>query len=225
MKNLVLLNETDICDYDILHEDAVGMGQKQICVRGPYFMYDKKNINNRIYPRRILESQIQDFVENKVKKNLATACGELEHSQETFVDSRKAAHRIVELVEDSASNCWIGKSIILTGTPNGDILAALLRHKTRMGMSSRGVGKLNEANSGVVDFYKLVTVDAVSEPSINKHLDAINESKQYMIDSHGIIVEMAYHSFDKKLEHLTSKDTEPLAAAVREFMQSINKKG
>ena len=64
----------------------------------------------------------------------------------------------------------MGEGVILN-TPHGKILKALINDGVRVGISSRGVGngKVNEEGILVIgESYKLITFDAVADPSTSQ---------------------------------------------------------
>jgi hypothetical protein len=166
-----------------------------------------------------MESCVESFRKNMILTNRAV--GELNHPTGVTIDYNNVCHRIVNMTQDR--NIWIGESIILTGTPKGDLIAALLYHGTKIGMSTRGVGEINEMN--IIDKeYKIITVDLVSDPSIGCFVDTLNESKNYMIDKYGDIVEMAINNFEHKMANISMNDSERarlMVEALRTFINSI----
>lgn len=220
-----LICESDFNEYDIITESTKDGKGREIKIRGPFMCAEKTNANGRVYPKEVLKPQADKFLSEMV--HTGRALGELEHPEYAHINPAESAIRITNLEE--SGNTWIGEAIVLCsdhargiiGTPKGDILASLLQHGTRMGVSSRGVGNLDEGKSKVID-YTLVTLDVVGQPSIGMYIDGILESKEYIIDAKGIIAEAAYNEIEKKLANTprTHKD-EILAKAVRDFMKQI----
>lgn len=205
---LKLINEFDCRDYDIITE-SIDNNRKQYKLRGPYFIANEENENGRYYPYEVLKPEIDAFIQNKVKKNLATCCGELEHPDYAYVNLQKVCHQITDLHETQSgkSTVWIGESKILHGTVNGDILTILLDQGLKVGLSSRGVGQMENNNSkrGPIKKYKLITVDCVSDPSIGRFADGILESKDFLLDTHGVILERSFAQLEENLEVLPKK--------------------
>ena len=220
---LFLITEDIYQDFEIVKEAVQGAtGCKNAIkykIRGPYFLCEEKNANNRIYPKSIVAPEIQKYINEKV--NTHSSLGELNHSETFDVDPNRACHMVTSLKEDG--NYYLGESEILTGHPCGDILASFINHGCRFGVSSRSAGKLNESR-GIVEKMFLSCWDAVLNPSISRYVDGILESKQFMIDAHGIIVESAYNKFDKMLEKLPNTVDAKKAVlenAVDKFLKSI----
>jgi hypothetical protein len=179
MIELQLLREfRDYKDLEIVKEDFDG--QKKLYITGPFLQGNIKNRNERIYPTDMLESSIKKYVETKVRHN--RALGELNHPPGIEINLNNVSHRIVELKMVESNG--VGKALILD-TPKGQIARALIEGGCNIGVSTRGLGKLDENKQGVklVSEFDLVTVDIVAEPSApDAYVKAINEGLKYYID-------------------------------------------
>jgi hypothetical protein len=136
---------------------------------------DEKNQNGRIYPKTILEREIENY-EKAVKER--RAIGQLDHSDKSIVELKDAALLVTEIWWENNN---VKGLVEVLNTPCGDILRKLLESGVRVGMSSRGVGEVKEGKDGsqiVEDDFALIAFDAVGEPStINAWL---NESKNIL---------------------------------------------
>ena len=229
MNNLKLIIENEFRDYDVIVEQENPQSPKFMKITGPYIVAEEKNANGRIYKQNIMESAVEDYIDEYIKSG--RAMGELNHPTHTEIDQKEVCHRVVDLKQDG--NVWTGTSIVLCssedgkikGTPNGDILASILQHGGKPGMSTRGVGNITE--SGIVDEYKLITIDAVSNPSgPGCYVDGILEAKSFMIDNHGDIVETAYNKLETKLEKMPNSNIvtikeDYMVNIIKEFIKSI----
>lgn len=116
----------------------------------------------------------------------------------------------------------MGESKVLTGTPNGDLLGGLLENGVKVGMSTRGVGNVID---GRVDEYKLVAVDVVSSPSApGAYVNGILESKNFMVNEYGEIMECAYDQLEKALEILPKDSIAKrhlFATAISQFLNEL----
>jgi hypothetical protein len=122
-----------------------------------------KNRNGRVYPEGVLRKEIEEYNSNMVKQN--RALGELDHSDSNVVNLKNVSHNIVNIY-------WKGDDVmgdieILDGDefPAGRIAAGLLRRGIPVGISSRGMGSVQESLDGTVvvnDDFKLLTFDLVS---------------------------------------------------------------
>lgn len=220
---LKLICETDFNDYEVINESV--NGTHQLKLKGPYIQADIKNANGRVYPKELLKPEVDKFISTMV--NTGRAFGELEHPTEEFINPDRAAVRITNLKEEG--NVWIGESIVLgsdpsrgvVGTPCGIILQSIIQHGGKVGFSTRGVGKINEAGD-LVEEYALTTIDVVCNPSIGLFCDGIFESKNFIINSRGDIAQVAYDKLENNLKTLPVKGkNEYIEEAVRKFLRSV----
>jgi len=123
---------------------------------------DSKNRNGRIYERSILENAVNRYVNEQVLTGRAV--GELNHPEGPSINLDKVSHKITELRFEG--NNVIGKASILN-TPMGNIVSGLLEGGVKLGVSSRGMGSLEQRNGTmyVKDDFMLATVDIVQDPS------------------------------------------------------------
>jgi len=227
MKPLKLIIEEDFHDFDLIIEQRNPNEPKFIRVKGPYLVANKKNANERLYKKHILEKAVEDFTDKMIKSG--RALGELNHPAHTNIDPKQVCHRIESLKWDN-DKC-IGESLVLAssadgkikGTPNGDILASILQHGGKPGMSSRGVGEIGKG--GVIDKeYALCTIDCVTDPSgPGCFVDGILESKSFMVNTHGEIIECAYDIYENSLSDLPKHDKDKyIYECFTDFIKNIN---
>lgn len=137
-------------------------GGKRHFIEGVFMQSEAKNRNGRVYPKAIMEKAVDRYVTEQVKTGRAV--GELNHPEGPTINLDKVSHIIEGL--DWKGNDVVGKARILE-TPMGNIVKGLLEGGVRLGVSTRGMGSLEEKN-GVMyvkdDFY-LSTVDIVQDPS------------------------------------------------------------
>lgn len=141
--------------------ESVG-GKKNSFIEGVYMQADKPNRNKRIYPKNILEGAVSKYVTEQVSKGRAV--GELNHPEGPTINLDKVSHRITELRWDGSN--VIGKALILD-TPMGKIVKGLMEGGVQLGVSSRGMGSLEQKDgiSVVKSDFILATVDIVQDPS------------------------------------------------------------
>lgn len=121
-----------------------------------------KNKNGRIYTREILARELeryQKFIQER------SAMGELDHVDQTIVSLQKTSHLITEAH-------WDGDDVrgtveVLSGTEQGKNLEALVNSRVKIGISSRGVGSVQEINNNTIvqSDFTLICWDVVSDPS------------------------------------------------------------
>jgi len=137
-------------------------GSKKYVIEGVFAQADKKNRNGRIYPRPIMEKAVGKYVSDQVSKKRAV--GELNHPEGPTVNLDKVSHLITELKLEN--NDVVGKAQVLE-TPMGKIVEGLLEGGVQLGVSTRGMGSLEQKNGAmyVKDDFILSTVDIVQDPS------------------------------------------------------------
>tara|TARA_Y100001963_G_scaffold143294_1_gene214008 strand:+ start:434 stop:1060 length:627 start_codon:yes stop_codon:yes gene_type:complete len=146
-----------------LAEEAIKKN-KPLIVSGVIQRAEAKNQNERVYPRGVLEREIENYIEGPIKEK--RAMGELDHPESSVINLQNVSHNITK--------CWwdgddvMGEFEILN-TPAGNILKALFAAGLTIGVSSRGMGSveenLNEGTLEVQDDFELLCWDFVSTPS------------------------------------------------------------
>jgi len=137
-------------------------GEKNYVIEGIFIQTESKNRNGRIYPKPIMEKAVNAYVESQVSKKRAV--GELNHPEGPTVNLDKVSHLITDLRFEG--NDVVGKAQILD-TPMGKIVKGLLDGGVQLGVSTRGMGSLEQRNGAmyVKDDFILNTVDIVQDPS------------------------------------------------------------
>lgn len=156
-----LITEYTESDIEFVSE-ATNNGVKKYAIEGVFAQADSKNRNGRVYPKAIMESAVAKYVNEQVKTGRAV--GELNHPEGPTVNLDKVSHRITDLRMEG--NNVVGKASILD-TPNGQIVKGLLEGGVRLGVSTRGMGSLENRNgvNYVKEDFMLSTVDIVQDPS------------------------------------------------------------
>jgi hypothetical protein len=145
---------------------------------------DTKNGNGRVYPREILEREVQKYIDGPVKQN--NAMGELDHPEASIINLSNVSHNIKKVWWDG--NDLMGQ-LELLNTPSGKIAQEIVLAGIPLGISSRGMGSVKQLGETVEvqDDFELVAWDLVSVPStpgaymqpVGK-LGTMNEGKQYI---------------------------------------------
>jgi len=133
-----------------------------------------KNHNGRIYEQKILEREIKKYINGPVREK--RALGELDHPDSSVINLNNVSHNIVEVT--MKGNDVHGVVEILT-TPAGNILKELFRCGVTVGISSRGMGSVEENSDGVLmvqEDFDLLCFDFVSTPSTpGAYMSPMNE--------------------------------------------------
>lgn len=140
--------------------DVVKNNDGDMYIEGIFLQADIRNQNGRVYPFALLERETARYIAESVSRN--TALGELGHPDNPTINLERVSHRIVHLQREGSN--WIGRALI-TKTPFGDIARGLLDSGARLGVSSRGLGTVD--NSGIVqeDYHIITAADIVADPS------------------------------------------------------------
>ena len=156
-----LISEYVSQPFDVLVEKNE-KGEKNFVIEGVFMQANKKNRNGRVYDKTILEAAVGKYVSEQVSQGRAV--GELNHPEGPTVNLDKVSHKITKL--EFSGNDVMGKASILN-TPMGNIVSGLLEGGVKLGVSSRGMGTL-ENRGGVMyvkNDYMLASVDIVQDPS------------------------------------------------------------
>ena len=137
-------------------------GEKNVFIEGVFMQANKKNRNNRIYEKTILQDAVSKYVQEQV--STGRAVGELNHPDGPTINLDKVSHRITEL--KWKGDDVVGKALILD-TPMGKIVKGLVEGGVKLGVSSRGMGtvEMKDGVSRVNNDFVLSTVDIVQDPS------------------------------------------------------------
>ena len=147
----------------------------KLIVAGVLQRADSKNQNGRIYPHETLMREAENYANVQIKER--RALGELDHPDSSVVNLNNASHNVLEMH-------WKGKDLVGTvevlGTPAGNILKELFKSGIKLGISSRGLGSVEEIHEGdgynvkddggdptvaVQPDFELIAFDFVSNPS------------------------------------------------------------
>lgn len=165
MKDKTLLVEYR--SFEISKEElneSVKKNNGELIVQGILTKRDEsKNQNGRIYPKEVLEREVNKYKNEFINTN--RAMGELDHPDSSVINLKNVSHNIIDCWWDGDS--LIGKIKILT-TPAGNILKELFKCGVAVGISSRAMGsvkKIDENTVEVQDDLSLLAWDFVSNPS------------------------------------------------------------
>ena len=194
----------NIEDINVLVEETAG--KKHLYIEGVFLQSEVKNRNGRVYPFNILNREVQRYTEQYVKTG--RALGELGHPDGPSVNLDRVSHRIVEL--RSQGSDFYGKARILE-TPIGNIAKSLLEEGVKLGVSSRGMGSLEERNGTnyVRDDFMLATAaDIVADPSApDAFVDGIMEGKEWIWEN-GILREHQIAKYHRYISESNRKNLE-----------------
>jgi hypothetical protein len=199
-------------DVQVLVEES--NGKKSLYIEGVFLQGDIKNRNGRVYPFSVLEREVGRYNESYVAAG--RALGELGHPDGPTVNLDRVSHKIVSLRAEGSN--FIGKAQILS-TPMGSIAKSLLESGVKLGVSSRGMGSIEERNGAnyVRDDFMLATAaDIVADPSApDAFVNGIMEGKEWIWDN-GILKEAKTAKYKKYISESTRKNIEERSLKVFE---------
>jgi len=187
-------------DVQYITEENKDSGKKDLYIVGPYLQWDNPNKNRRIYPREILEHEVNNFSENKIKHN--RAYGELNHPDTPKVNLDRVAVLIKELKSDGNS-FFMGKAKVVD-TPMGNITRNLINEGAKLGVSSRALGTLTakDGYNHIGKDFALKAIDVVADPSMgNAFVNGIMEDVDWLWDGKEYIAEKARKAIEESVAH------------------------
>jgi len=171
---------SEAVDHDIEYiTEEKENGKKNYKIKGIFMQADIKNRNGRVYPMEVLQKEVAKYDKNFIKEN--RAYGELGHPDGPTVNLERVSHMITSL--EPKGKDFIGEAKIMS-TPMGEIVKSLMDEGAKLGVSSRGMGSLDQKNGANYvrdDFYLATAADIVADPSApNAFVEGIMEGKEWV---------------------------------------------
>ena len=122
---------------------------------------DTLNANGRIYPRSILEREVNNYKKLVAEKR---AWGEIDHPDRSIVEYKSVCCRVTKI-------WWEGNNVMgevkIIPTACGRDLIEIFKDSGVVGISSRGLGSTKSKNNveEVQDDFSIICWDLVAEPS------------------------------------------------------------
>ena len=203
--------------------EADNNGKKSHKIKGIFMQANIKNRNGRVYPQEVLEKEVNRYNKEFVEKK--RAFGELGHPDGPTVNVERGSHIITKLEGDNKGN-YIGEAKI-TDTPYGKIVKSLIDEGAQLGVSSRGMGSLeNKGGTNYVksDFYLATAADIVADPSAPQaFVNGVMEGKEWVWDN-GIIKEQDVSEIQDQINRARRDEiAKAQTAAFNNFMQKLTK--
>jgi hypothetical protein len=177
----VVENTGDLIVESFLNE----ANEKQFKIKGIFMQAEKKNGNGRVYSLAEMTREVQNY-QTIMSSGTVNSFGELDHPPRSTVDIAEVSHKMISLSMDG--NNVIGEALILD-TPKGKIVKEFFKAGGKLGVSSRGLG--NVKTGGLVENFKLITIDIVTNPSApDAWVNGVLESKVYSLNESGDAVEI-----------------------------------
>jgi len=156
----------ELCDggtcQDLLTEEEKLMVKSgTVFLSGIMQKADQENGNGRVYSKRVLSREIENYQKIIIDKR---ALGELDHPEDSVVNLKNVSHMVTEM-------WWQGDNVMgkvkVLDTPSGQILKSLVKSGVKLGISSRGLGSTRKEGGKTIveDDFQLICFDFVQEPS------------------------------------------------------------
>lgn len=208
-------------DLSVLTE---GKGSnKRMYITGPFLQAEKVNKNNRIYSEKVMDAAVERYQADYIDEK--RALGELNHPAEPVVNPERAAIMTESLSKTRAADAvyYEGKAKVLS-TPMGQIVENLLSDGVKIGVSSRGLGSLNQTREGYNmvgnDFILTTAADVVFDPSAqSSFVEGVFEQAEWIYES-GIWQQV---DLDFQREKLKRAKTNELSKVKLEVFESFLK--
>ena len=163
--------------------ESLSQNSGRLIVKGVLQRAESKNQNGRVYPKETLMREAENYAGTQIKER--RALGELDHPDSSVVNLNNVSHNVLEM--HWANDDLMGTVEVL-GTPAGNILKELFKSGIKLGISSRGLGSVEEIHEAEGDGenptvkvqpdFELIAFDFVSNPSTHgAFLHPTNESK------------------------------------------------
>lgn len=131
---------------------------KDLYMKGIFIQGGVRNFNERVYPVHEIRKAVESI--SKQLSDEISIVGEIDHPEELTINLDRVSHMITQMWMDG--NNGMGKLKIIN-TQSGNTVKALIEAGVRLGVSSRGVGNVDDR--GEVSGFEIITVDIVARPS------------------------------------------------------------
>ena len=212
-----LITET-IEDIEVLTE-ATTNGGKSYKIRGVFMQADIKNRNGRVYPVETLAKEVGRYTNEFINKK--RAFGELGHPDGPTVNLERVSHMITSLKPEGKN--FVGEAKIMD-TPYGKIVKNLIDEGAQLGVSSRGMGSIQQSQGRNVvgrDFYLATAADIVADPSApDAFVEGIMEGKEWVWDN-GMLKSKSVEEYKEEIERTQRRELAEVKSKI--FTDFINK--
>ena len=217
--NTVKLFSEAVEEVEYITEAKEG-GGKNYKIKGIFLQADIKNRNGRVYPMEILEKEVARYNKKFINEN--RAYGELGHPEGPTVNLERVSHMVTELYPDGKN--FVGEAKIME-TPMGKIVKNIMNEGGKLGVSSRGMGSLNQKNGANYvrdDFYLATAADIVADPSApNAFVEGIMEGKEWVWNN-GALIESELVELRRKFDvKKRNRDAKVEALEFAKFLKKL----
>ena len=212
-----LITET-IEDVQVLTEEK--NGKKDYKIKGVFMQADIKNRNGRIYPVETLAKEVRRYSKEFIEKK--RAFGELGHPDGPTVNLERVSHMITSLKPEGKN--FIGEAKIMD-TPYGKIVKNLIDEGAVLGVSSRGMGSIQQQGGRNLvgkDFYLATAADIVADPSApDAFVEGIMEGKEWVWDN-GMLKSVTVEQYKSEIQKARRSELAEVKSKVfADFMSKL----
>ena len=212
-----LITET-IEDVQVLTEEK--NGKKDYKIKGVFMQADIKNRNGRIYPVETLAKEVRRYSKEFIEKK--RAFGELGHPDGPTVNLERVSHMITSLKPEGKN--FIGEAKVMD-TPYGKIVKNLIDEGAVLGVSSRGMGSIQQQggrNMVGKDFYLATAADIVADPSApDAFVEGIMEGKEWVWDN-GMLKSVTVEQYKSEIQKAKREELAEVKSKVfADFMSKL----
>ena len=212
-----LITET-IEDVQVLTEEK--NGKKDYKIKGVFMQADIKNRNGRVYPVETLAKEVRRYSKEFIEKK--RAFGELGHPDGPTVNLERVSHMITSLKPEGKN--FIGEAKIMD-TPYGKIVKNLIDEGAVLGVSSRGMGSIQQQGGRNLvgkDFYLATAADIVADPSApDAFVEGIMEGKEWVWDN-GMLKSVTVEQYKSEIGKAKRKELAEVKSKVfADFMSKL----
>ena len=173
LREYFALCEGGVCQDLLTESEKKYVAEGGMILSGKLQEGDRKNGNGRVYPTGVLSREIDNY--KQMVKDMR-ALGELDHPESSIINLNNVSHLVLDVWMDG--KVVMGKLKVLD-TPSGKILRSLIEGGAQLGISSRGLGSVEQkgGKTMVQDDFQLICFDIVSDPSTPDAYMRIAENK------------------------------------------------
>lgn len=173
LREYFALCEGGVCQDLLTESEKKYVAEGGMILSGKLQEGDRRNGNGRVYPTGVLSREIDNY--KQVVKDMR-ALGELDHPESSIINLNNVSHLVLDVWMEG--KVVMGKLKVLA-TPSGKILRSLIEGGAQLGISSRGLGSVEQrgGKTMVQDDFQLICFDIVSDPSTPDAYMRIAENK------------------------------------------------
>ena len=173
LREYFALCEGGVCQDLLTESEKKYVAEGGMILSGKLQEGDRQNGNGRVYPTGVLSREIDNY--KQMVKDMR-ALGELDHPESSIINLNNVSHLVLDVWMEG--KVVMGKLKVLD-TPSGKILRSLIEGGAQLGISSRGLGSIEQkgGKTMVQDDFQLICFDIVSDPSTPDAYMRISENK------------------------------------------------